>query len=428
MTIGRVGSGGDAGNRTQSFITGFTTEWKKGPAVLFYSILLLYLAQAHIERAKWVTSPLVLQRGTLPRIAAFLTICYIVAVLIRYRLCIWTVLLGCALAVVCVTQQRFWMQMRYEVRMVILACALILMAAGKAYRKIAVCYLAVTAAGIALTLAGQLFHFTEDIVLDDPGKLMLVGIGHSMGYVHPNTFAKYVFLLCILIWYLWLQRRFLLSALVCWDGALFIWFVSRNRMLTLLLVCFPLLVLCRRFLCRTEASHLAGIFKKCADLVLIGMPYLLLALSVFLSSHVYGMTIRFQGTSLWTMASRFEQAGIALWKYGIHLFGQSLDLSGQIAMSFNGNQHKLLAVDNGYMFYLLTRGLVYILVLLAVPACVHAKCIREKNSRVLFISCLFLLCGLMEAYPLRVEFNLTFLYLFARGVDGPLEKEGGALV
>ncbi len=385
--------------------------WKQGPDILFYTALTMYLVYNEARLVQWTAPEASTLQNALLNLTAAVIGCYVITVLLRLRKNLWMGLLCASAAVLFVL---FWPDRGHWVRIYCVSVALILLAAGKNYRRVLKCYLYVTLAVMCVTFMGQIFHFTSDVVLEDPGKIEQVGTGHSLGFAHPNVTGLFIYLICVLVWYLWLEQRRYLSVVLFWGAASVVWFVMKSRTVFALLVCMPFLDLLRRFIVRARPDTKGrrvrrGVLRG----ILAGMPFLAWLLSLFLAENMDALTLKTTGTFFWTFSSRFVQGGIVIKTFGVPLFFHGNRFTEPVYMVVGGQNQGAEVLDNPYLKDLVLRGLILTIAELLILVFVNIRCIRERNSRLLLLSVLFTLIGLMENYGVRVQYNFTFLYLFA---------------
>ena len=380
-------------------------EWQKGPEILFFSGLLLFLIHTQMFDINWTNKVAAHVMAAVLDIVAVL--CGLYAALVVYQLKkSISVFLITALVMALFLMQ--WSGWSYYVRCTAAAVFLILMAGGRNYRSILKCYLIVLLGGCFTALLGLVLHFSEDLA-----KTENYGVGHSCGYIHPNTAAMYLFLILLLIWYLYLRNKNLPVFALFWAAVIPVWFYMKCRTISGLLICFPFLAMHCEKTQRSEKQMVVRQNRRSWKIFMISMPFLFFLLSLFLSRHMEFLTGVFEKTPLWNMASRFVQGGIALSWYGVTLTGHPIDSSGAIAMELAGYVEPLLLLDNVYISELIYRGLIGVIPELLYLSAVNLKCIRTKDLALLTISNVLLLFGLMEHYTIFPAYNFTLIYLFA---------------
>ena len=393
------------------------SEWKKGPEILFFSALLLFLIHTQMFDINWTNKIAVHVMAAVLDIVAVLCVLYAVLVVFQLKKSIPMFLLT---AVFMALFLMGWSGWSYYVRSTTAAVFLILMAGGRNYRSILKCFLIVLLGGYFTALLGLALHFSKDL-----SKTDTYGVGHSCGYIHPNTAALYLFLILLLIWYLFLRNRKLPVLLLFWGAVIPVWFYMKCRTISGLLVCFPLLAMhCEKTL-RSEKRMAVRQNSRSWKILMISMPLLFSLLSLFLCRQMEFLTAVFEKTPVWNMACRFVQGGIAFSWYGVTLVGHPIDSSGAIAMELAGYVEPLLFLDNVYISELIYRGLIGAALELMYLSAVNFKCIRTKDLALLTISNVLLLFGLMEHYTIFPAYNFTLIYLFAGQAAPPETAKQG---
>ena len=384
----------------------FLSEWNQVPGIIYYPALFLFLFQFYFNNMSWNISLPGSCRTAFLDLAGVLCICGLLCVLIMHDHYVLTFL---SIMIICVLYLKYqpWWQDLFGLLLV--PVALMIMGMGKKYRTILKCFLLAVVSGYVIALSGQIFGFTRDIITDDSKKIAAVGAGHSLGFYHPNSFAVNALLVCLLVWILWIYRKKALTFLLFWGSAVPIWFITRSRTSILFFVVVPFLTL---FTGERRRSS-TGPVRKAVGVFLTFLPFIFLAFSIILSLNMEMMYALFNDTPLKNMSTRFVAGGIALETYGVSLLRREIDLSGNITREVCGYTRYLRYIDNGYMNSLIINGALYTAMKLGVLTCVHAKCLKTGNRRLLMLSVVMLLLATMENRGLGFEFNPTYMGLFA---------------
>ena len=383
----------------------FRSEWQKGPEILFYSGLILFLAHTQMLDINWTNEFVCNIGAALLDLAGIIGLLYAALVLVLWKKNIPTYLLTVAAAVLFLL---WWPGQRYYVRLTTVEILLILMADTKKYRNILKCYFCIYLTGLIAALSGLALHFTEGFI-----KAEDYGTGHSCGYTYPNIMAFYLFLILMLAWYLWLRNKNAITLFMFWLAAVPVWTYIKCRTVAVLMVFFPLLVIACGLFEKDQKRVSAMLENKVWNVCMVAAPFLYFALSLILTRFMEPLTAAFEKTPLWNMASRFVQGGIALSYYGVTLLGHTIDASGAVKMELAGYVEPLLYLDNAYISELVYRGLIGVLLELVFLSAINRKCIRTKNLALLHIANVMLLVGLMEHYTMFPAYNFTLIYLLA---------------
>ncbi len=311
-----------------------------------------------------------------------------------------------------------------------LPAALILMTAGKSFQRIAFRSFCAHCGVFICAMLGYACHLTLETVNTDPIKQTITGVGRSLGFVHPNSLALYVFLICLLGWYLWLKKRPGITFLYFWGIAVPVYYITRSRTALMGYALFPLMSLAGYLVSEKPPAYQKGAGRPAMQTIktvlTAGIPFELFGITLLLSFNWKILWSVFHGTVMWNMASRFVQGGIAISQYGIRLTGSDIDLSGKVYLRIDEIKVKLYNLDNAYLGTLMEKGLLYLCALLLILTLVLLKCIREQNAPLLCVIIILLLLAMMETYPLKPFYNLAYFYLLAD--PGPEQVGRGQLV
>ena len=281
---------------------------------------------------------------------------------------------------------------------------LALAAYKKDYRRILLCYLIVYLVQLVISLAGVPAGLTVDVL-----KVEKYGIGHSLGFIHPNVTAQSVFLVLVLLWYLYLKRKRFIAIGLFWAAAAVVYVLCQCRTITIFLAVFPVMAAQLPPSGEGTEPDRHGKSGRIAGIAAAASPFLFWGLSVVLSLCM-DVIQRTRGLPFYNMMGRFVQTGIALKKYGFHFLGQKIDCSGRVMMHVNGKTEVLHVLDNAYVTYTIQEGLLFMLPLLGWLSLAAGLCFRKRNDRLLLISLFMLIYALMERGGLLGYYNPLFLY------------------
>lgn len=115
-----------------------------------------------------------------------------------------------------------------------------LMVIGKDYKKILRNVMWTGIITLVFCYLGMLIGITIDVVKPNNNPEP----GHSLGTVYPNTWGYIGFLIILIIWYLYLRRKgikeIIVSFVLFWGAAAFMWFYICCHTIAVLAVVFPL--------------------------------------------------------------------------------------------------------------------------------------------------------------------------------------------
>ena len=301
---------------------------------------------------------------------------------------------------------RFWPGMQYEVRCWIINIFLILAARGRRYDLILRVYLGVFAACVLLGLVGLAAGFTYEHY-----KWQLYGKGYALGYSNANNLSRILLWSAGLLWLLrWRDRD--LAAVLCFGAvAVAAAFLTLCRTVAVMAVLIPALLILTHHWKPWNAWGRRSL--RAAGICVTAAPFLMLLLSLALSFAVIPLIPYFRSSAVWNLLVRFVQNNIALQEYGVHLTGRNIDFLGNVSRTFNGEEMRLLILDNAYVPWLIRNGLIRTVLLLGLLSASVGKCVRRRNRPLLILFLSILLYGLMEPAAVQVQYNFAFLYLLA---------------
>ena len=292
-----------------------------------------------------------------------------------------------------------------------------LMAYGKNYRKILYCFLGIFTATLLTGLIGLPLGITRDIVKPDRA----FG-GHSLGIIYPNNWGFIVFALLVLIWYLYLRRKRIFTLILFWATAVFMYKYITCLTIAGLAFGFPIVAIAAEFLqdhlrenrdaAEPELSDAKGsIPRRVLSFILIAMPFIVFGCMMLLCWQMDWVHERFYNTRLESMAMRFVEGGYALRLNGFNLLGKPFQQWD--ASISNYAQEIEMIMDSAYVAYLIIRGALWMLFILAWISFAHYRCIRNMEYRLIVISMFFLVLSLMERPGLDAWYNFILFYPFA---------------
>ena len=195
-------------------------------------------------------------------------------------------------------------------------------------------------------------------------------VGRSFGMGHPNSIAILILSTWLLIWQLFVPKKWWLTILYFWVGGFLIFWLTLCRTVAALLVVFPLIPIILEPMAK---SRRPGILKGLSVL-----PLLVITVTVLIGMSYSSLTQYFQDGAFW---ARFKDFTI-LQESGLSLFGSNPDRFGYF--------------DNFYIWMLMYSGLVPTAAVLVMYIWIIYTLARDKRADLLSIAILFLFYGLME--------------------------------
>ena len=400
-----------------------------GPS--FYVLLTVYLIHYMIRRLSWQTrNPAVKETfkllKTLSRTgliwAAALAFGFFAASLLTRHLKRYKTAMTCAAAVPLTGLSGIGLTHLLEhsgtsfdvaVAMIILISAI-----GRDFERVARVYLLIHAAGIAFGMIGIPLGVTENII--KPG-LNGGADGYALGLMHANLWAREVLLVLFLLWYLYSRKSVIKTLLIFGGATAAIYFVSRCRTVALLAAAFAIAavwVIIGEKKAAGPAGPEEGMRRPAGALIkglLAVTPIIGFLVTLILALNMETVLRLTYGTLLQNTAKRFVQSGIALQRYGIKLFGQTVTMNSSEPVVLNGQKEWLYVLDNGYIGEGIERGAIYLTAVLASLTAADFRAIAKKKTGLLLIGAVMALMAFMERSPLVIAYNFLLLYPLSAG-------------
>ena len=385
----------------------FLESYRNSSPVPFLVIFSLFLVSGMLRMPFWqvsLISPVAVFGQYLRSCILWISFIYLAGLAVRQHARVWTVVAGAVLtgAAMMLCQRFIISEAQYELLMIIL---LLLLSWSRNFRRMMKAALIVHCLVLAVGIIGYLTGLTIGRF-----KYENYGQGFAFGMNYPNTFARFIFVILILVWYLYLKdRKTILSFAAFWLPAIPIALAAKCRTVSVLMFLFPLCAMC----CRSASGKKdvrAGGKHNAFVRVLILMPVICWGTTMLLALQMEMLEQLTADTGLYNLSVRFIQTGIALKQYGLSLLPQKIALNGTITAVLAGREERLLFLDGGYGYYTLRYGLLCITVILAWLCVINRFCLRAGDCALLLIAVFFNIYGLMERMPMMPEHNFLLFY------------------
>lgn len=294
---------------------------------------------------------------------------------------------------------------------------LCLMAYGKDYKKLLRCLVFVPVAILLIAGLGLPVGLTQNFT-----KMGQADSTSSLGIIYPNTWGYIAFQAMLLVWYLYLKKKPLLTFSMFWAIGVFMYFVIGCRtiaILSLVLPPFTLLISWKERRDREPEKLLRkkpGLFAWFA----IALPVLCCVLSIVLSLEKEWVAVNFYPTAertnapLHSMAMRFVQGGLALDYFGFPLLGRTMRVIAPLYLdSSTGVVEHLYVMDNAYTSFIIMKGVLWMICILAWLTFAHWRGWKNRDYSILLIGCFMVVFAIMERPGLEVWYNFMLLYPLA---------------
>ena len=287
----------------------------------------------------------------------------------------------------------------------IMGAFLCIAACGKDFRKILWCFLGI----ISLTLLVALLGLKLGITMDAVKPYRVYG-GHSLGIMYPNDWAYFVFALMLIIWYLFLRNRRIITILFFWGMAVFMYRYITCMTIAGMSFLFP----CAAILSETmqEKEHKDGKRNIVLKWIIILLPLIFLVVMLLLCWQMDWIHDHLYHTKLHTIAMRFVEGGYSLKLNGVTLFGHPFRQWDSSLIGYADEMEMI--VDSALICYLIIRGAVAVFLTLLWLSIAHKKALKIRDYRIIAISFFMLIFAMMERPGLDAWYNFVFLYPLAK--------------
>ena len=318
-----------------------------------------------------------------------------------------------------------------------------LMACGKKYRKILRCILGTVTGFLLIAWIGVIVGFTNDVIKPDN-----IHPGHSLGIEYPNNWGYLVFLALILIWYIYLRYKPVLTFAVFWTTSAFMIFYVYCRTISFFSLAFPVFAYLIDWLEEwvdkkyvTRIDNQAG--EEILDLdhtekkrklnpfgwIAISIPLLAFAFMLFTSMQYEWVHNHLYYTWFHNFAMRFVEGGLYFKTYGFPLIGNPYKSNVYTFMNVNGDFLQVGILDSSFAAYMIMRGMIWMTYTLLWLCLAHWKAVKKRDYAIIIISSFLLFFAMLERPGLEGWYNFVLLYPLAKvesklGTDPVLEFTG----
>ena len=282
-----------------------------------------------------------------------------------------------------------------------------LMAAGKDYKRILRCILWPTLVMLAVALIGIFVGFTLDMQ-----KPENISPGHSLGINYPNTWGYIAFLAMLILWYLRLRNKPLLTFLFFWGVTVFMYFYISCRTIAVLAVVFPVFAFIVDWIERRadQSSTRVGWFGW----IVTALPFLAFAFMMYVSMQYKWVHKYLYPTALLTFAMRFVQGGLYFKTYGLPVFGNPYRSDQYTFVMVNGTFEKVGILDSSFAAYIIMRGMFWLAYTLSWLSFAIWRALRRRDYAIPFLTAIILVFAMMERPGLEMWYCFILLYPLAK--------------
>ena len=398
-------------NKILTPLKSFREEIKSCSETVFFALLILHMCVFFEGKINWVANEtvmnifsVILQMGTMLASGAFL-----VYLIIHWKYP-WKTKVFFLVPVVALLVLFLVFNINGDINWYFAITDLFfcLMAYGKDYKKILRCYMWVAFAGLLIAALGLPLGLTAE-----RGKISR-DMGFSLGIIYPNTWGQIAFLILVIFWYLYLQKKRVVTFIVFIGTALFMYFVPECRTIALLSAVYPFTTLFVKPCARSQTLEANSDHKGKISRILVSVfPFVCFAITMILCWQMDWVKDKTYSNALSSFGMRFVQGGIALQHYGFPLIGHTLPNDPSIIAVVNGEAEVLYVVDNAFVTYGLFLGAIWMLWILCWLTYANWRGLKNKDRALVLMSGFMMAFALMERPGLVASYNFMFLYPLA---------------
>ncbi len=300
------------------------------------------------------------------------------------------------------------------------------MAYKKNFRKILKCMLGVSVVMLFIAGIGVPLGFTMDV-----GKPDTSLPGHSMGINYPNSWGYLVFLGLIILWYLYLRFKPVITCIVFWPISVFMYSYIICRTIAGLTLIFPVFAFFVDALeKRMDRKADEGTLKrnKIIEWTATLIPFIAWAVMMF-SSYQVSWWYKFYHGPLRNLAWRFIQGGLYFRTYGLPLVGNPYRSNKITYVNVEDEFIQVGILDSSFAAYIIMRGIIWLTYTLLWLCVAHYKALKKRDYAIILLETFLLGFAMMERPGLEMWYNFILLYPLAAVASKPwtekvLEFEG----
>ena len=301
----------------------------------------------------------------------------------------------------------------YGVVMDVVFCLLVY---KKDFRKILKCMLGVSVVMLLIAAIGIPLHFTAEVEKPD-----FIISTHSLGINYPNTWGYLVFYALIILWYLYLRNKQIITFAIFWATTLFMYFYIGCRTIAGMTIIFPLFALVTDLIeNRADRKSKEGTFKKNSILewIITVIPLIAWGVMMFLSMQVDWMYQFYHGP-LRNLAWRFIQGGLYFRTYGLPFVGNPYRSNVHTFINVHDEFIEVGILDSSFAAYIIMRGIFWLAYTLLWLCAAHKKALKKRDYAIIVIEIFFLGFAMMERPGLEMWYNFILLYPLAKVFSKP---------
>ena len=238
--------------------------------------------------------------------------------------------------------------------------------------------------------------------------------GNSLGLIYPNHVGRLSFLIFVIAWYLWGQRKRILTTIVSFLAAAIMVYIIKCKTIAVFFIAFPIcwwvITLFEGKI--DETDHIfSRIIHRAFDGIIMALPFLAMGLTYLLGLKRHFFMERWHyGQDIYSLWMRFISAGINFEAYGFPLFGRDILNESAPIEFYEGQIYVANIVDNAYIYYLIAIGGIAMIACMLWLSFGAYRALKNKDFAYLLIY--FFMCGygIIEIVFFQFEHNFLFFY------------------
>ena len=400
----------------------FLSQIAESSETAYLILLSLYVAVFAMMEVGWklsVEKPIDIIRGTMLGLIMWGCALYLIYVIAEWKK-LWNRLPVLAVVAIVILGLTFWFSRvmttnRYGVVFDIYFC---LMACGKNYKKILKCSGSVVLAIVIIAALGIPLGYTLDVTKPDN-----IHPGHSIGIRYPNTWGFLCFFVLMIVWYLYLRRKAILTFVLFWGVAFFMIMVVYARTIAILAVFFPIVACFVDWLEAKADARVKSENSRSLSAILcwiiIAIPFIMFAIMLALSLNYEWVHAHFYYTWFHNMAMRFVVGGLFLRQYGFVWVGNAMRSNSLQFVRVNGEFIEVKILDSSFVAYLIMRGILWVLGVLSWLSIAIWRALKKRDFAIPFLASIILVFAMMERPGLEMWYNFILIYPLAKVANKP---------
>ena len=273
-------------------------------------------------------------------------------------------------------------------------------------------------------------------------KALTTDNGFSMGLIYPNHVGRMAFLIYMIAWYLWWQKKPILTTVVALAGFWAMWRYVNCRTIAIFFLAFPIccwiLMFVQKAVNHEDAEHKddnkeaeshniddhkaeditnealtspAKVICWIANALFVVCPFLCMLFTYIMGRHrAFFLDHWHFGQWSYALWMRFISSGILFNVYGFPLFGRDILAENAPIEFINGHFYMADIIDNAYVYYMIAIGGIALIICMSWLSFGCYRAIRNKDYA--FVLMFLFMCGygIIEIVFFQIEHNYLYYY------------------